>query len=157
MNFIPDLDVKEAEITYFEDSADRGIPGRGTHKNVDQLQREIKKLLMQLGAFEVVFVPGVIAGDPIRYGFRILFRFSATKGRIDCAALPMRSETPKRKKDALEQALYLVRNKLEAEYYSSFYEPGTLPLVGYLIGANGNTVTEELVSMGNLPVLGPGK
>lgn len=155
-SFIPDFKVPAPSVPYFEDGVKLKIPGRATSKSVEQLQLEISKILLQIGAFNTRFVSGEFPGAPKRYGFRIYFQYVSSPGRIDVAALPMRRELPHVKRDALEQALFLFRNKIEAEYYASIYEPGSLPLVGYLIGRDGQTVTESLVANGNLPALGAG-
>ena len=58
------------------------------------------------------------------------------------------------KKDrALAQALFLVRNWLESEVFSSVYRPGAVALLPFLIGDNGETVTETMVHSGKLPIL----
>jgi hypothetical protein len=48
----------------------------------------------------------------------------------------------------------LVRNKLEALLHSSVYEPGSIALLPYFVGQNGQTVTEAL-SGGLLPDINP--
>jgi hypothetical protein len=155
-SFIPDMSVSTSTVPYFEDNAKTKIPGRGTEKTVDQLQREIVKLLQQLGAFSIQFVQGKHEGEPLRYGFQIQFMYASARGRYDCAALPMRRETPARKQQALAQCLYLVRNKFEALVYAHTYEPEGVPLLPYLLDNRGQTVTEALRAGGMLPLLGNG-
>lgn len=154
MSFIPDkLEQPAPNIPYFEEQQGEKIPGRATEKSVTKLQEEIKELLLKLGAFQVLFTPGKFDGKPPRYGYEMTFKLEGHPGRMKIAALPIKSETPQRKDRALAQALYLVRNWLEAEVYSQVYRPGTIPLVPYLIGADGKTVTETLIDMGTLPML----
>lgn len=152
--FIPDaLRVQDRAIPYFEDNPKEKIPGRGTEKSLQTLQTEIITLLSRLGAGTVQFVPGQYPGTPKRYGFQITFWYGGMQGRMDCAALPMRKETERRKDRALAQALYLLRDELQAMVYSVVHKPGAIPLIPYLIGANGKTVTEHLVETQNVPQL----
>lgn len=152
-SFIPDLKIEQVSIPYYEDSPDRKIPGRATTKSTSRLQSEISQLLTKLGAFNVAFMPGIFPGKTKRYGFQVTFQYGTALGRLDCAALPIRSETPAKKEAAIKQALFLLRNKMEAMVYASIYEPNGLPLVPYLIGAGNKTVTEALIESGNLPLL----
>ena len=157
-NFIPDfgLNTASAPIPFFEDSQKHGVPGRGTTKTINTLQDEIASLLLRLDAFSIYFVPGIYPGQTKRYGFQIFFQFATAKGRLDCAALPIRKETPTKKNDAQKQALYLLRNELEAMLFARIYKPGAFPLVPYLIGEGNKTVTEALIERGNLPALTSG-
>jgi len=155
-NFIPDpIAITEQSVPYFEDSRDREIPGRGTEKSHARLQGEIIDFLARLGASSIYFVPGIYPGADRarRYGFQIFFMFSGRQGRIDCAALPIRSETPTKKDRALAQALYLVRLELEAACNSLMYKPGAVPLAPYMIGDGGKTVTEYLFDVQMQPHL----
>jgi hypothetical protein len=112
------------------------------------------QMLARLGAASVQFVPGTYDDGPrTRFGFRVVFWYGATQGRIDCAALPLRVDTPRQRDRALAQALYLLRDELQAMVHSQIYKPGSVPLVPYLIGPNGQTVTEYLVETQNVPQL----
>ena len=160
VNFIPEP-VKTAapKVPFFEDSSTLQIPGRGTKKSEKQLQVEINNLMMKLDAGNVLFSPGkfeVAPNSPQRYGYLMTFSLNGTPGRMEIAALPIRKETPAKKDDALRQALYLVRNWLESEVFSTMYRPGAVPLIPFLIGAGDKTVTELLVESGNLPMLRAG-
>lgn len=157
MSFIPNLKAPTGKaIPFFEDSAKLEIPGRGTTKNIERLQSEIIKLMGELGAFNCYFQEGKYPGKPDRDGFQLHFQFANARGRIDIAGLPLRKPTFQKKVDSLKQALYLVRGKVEAMVWANVYEPGAMPLVPYMIGANGRTVTEELVAAGQLPMLKSG-
>lgn len=158
MSFIPDpIAVQQQAIPFFEDSQDKAIPGRGTQKSIDTLQKELVGILARLGASLVMFTPGKYPDGPrVRYGFQVTFAYGEGRGRIDCAALPMRKETPARKDRALAQALYLLRDELQAQVWSSVHKPGSVPLLPYLLGSNGMTVMEHLVATQQVPQLGPG-
>ncbi len=150
------LEVQQQKIPYFEDAQSEKIPGRGTEKSVGSLQTEIADLLNRMGATLIQFKPGVFDENPKRYGFQITFWLSGCAGRIDCAALPMRNEAPKRKDRALAQALYLLRDELQAQVYSMMHKPDSIPLVPYLVGPGGKTVTEWLVEEQQIPLLPQG-
>lgn len=153
-NFIPDKPTPpKLAVPYYEDNLkNKDVPGGYVEKPVEYYQRQITELIVKLGGMLVTFQAGTFADKPKRYGFLIHFSVNGMQGRIDCAALPLYGETEKKKDRALAQALFLVRSWLEAELYSSVYRPGAIPLVPYLIGASGRTVTEELAERG-LPLL----
>lgn len=153
--FVPDeLHVPKLDVPYFEDQSDQKIPGRGTEKSPEQLQTEVREMMTKLGAFRVIFTPGKFSDNPVRYGYQMTFVIGDVPGRMDIAALPMRSEAPGKKNKALAQALYLVRNWLEGEFFSQVYRPGSIPLLPYMVGNDNRTVTEVMVSTGAIPLLG---
>lgn len=158
MNFIPEnLKSSTVQVPYFEDVKASDIPGRGTEKSLQRLQDEASQMLMKLGAGGIYWVQGTFPGTPERFGFQIHFNYNGIPGRIDCAALPLRGSGKVKKDRALAQAVYLVRNWLEAEVYAHVYRPGAVPLVPYLLGEGGKTVTEALIESRALPMLGGGK
>lgn len=155
-NFIPDAPKGfGGNVPYFEDIRAADIKGRRTEKAVSLLQRECVDLLTRLGAHSIGFVSGMYPGKPQRYGYQVQFGYGSVRGRIDCAALPLRSETTLKKDRALAQALYLLRMELEAQVNAWVYKPGAIPLVPYLIGAGDKTVTEALVETRTLPSMTP--
>lgn len=157
VTFIPDMPkAQELRVPFFEDITAQDIPGCKTGKPVAKLQDEIIHLLARMGGGMVTFISGKVEGKPVRYGYQIHFYYGAAKGRIDCVALPLRSETPNKKDRALAQALYLVRNSLEAQLFAKFYQPGYEPIVPYLIDDKGVTVMQALVERGMLPMLASG-
>lgn len=158
VSFIPNkIDTQHVDqVPFFEDSQEAKIRGYSTQKSITVLQKEISQLLGRLNAFGVTFVPGKYpAGKYQRHGFQINFVVGTTRARIDCAALPIRSETAHKKDRAQAQALFLVRNELEAAIMAVMYKPGSAPLVPYMLDAKGRTVTEALAEAGQLPMLAP--
>ena len=154
MTFIPEKPQSQRMVVpFYEDITAKDVPGRRAEKEHEYYQKQIRELLLQLGAGRVNFIPGTHDERPKRYGFQITFSLNGIPGRIDVAALPMRHETPTKKKQALAQALFLVRDWLSAELYSAIYRPGSIALVPYLIGDRGKTVTEALVELQMLPLL----
>jgi hypothetical protein len=157
VKFIPEpVTTAAPKVPFFEDSQDRKIPGRGTEKSAEKLQAEIRQLMLELDAGNIVFSPGqfeVAPGIPQRHGWLITFSLNGLPGRMEIAALPMRHETPSVKDKALRQALYLVRNWLESEVFSAMYRPGAVPLIPFLIGVGDKTVTEMMLASGELPML----
>lgn len=158
VNFIPDdKQAQYVETPFFEDITAKDIPGCETKKTIDQLQAEIRAVLKRLDCINIQFQSGKTSEKPTRYGYLIHFTCIGRKGRIDCVALPLRSETGHKKDRALAQALYLVRNALEAQLYAKFYQPGYEPIVPYLIDDKGVTVMQALVERGMLPMLSDGR
>lgn len=157
VNFIPEpVSRGSDQIPYFEDSSEVKIPGWRTRKDAPTLQREIMGLMLKLNAGNVNFTPGrfpAAPNQPQRYGYLMTFSLNGIPGRMEIAALPLRKETAIRKDDALQQALFLVRNWLESEIYSVMYRPGSVPLIPFLIGAGNKTVTEALLESTDLPLL----
>jgi len=153
--FIPDpIDAQQADVPFYEESQKLAIPGRGTEKSVQKLQGEIIDLIARLGGGAVVFTPGQYReGERVRHGFQVMFWYGSARGRIDCAALPIRRETARVKDRALAQALYLLRDELQAQVYSQTYKPGAVPLIPYLMNGDGQTVTEFMVATQNVPQL----
>lgn len=157
-NFVPHINAPgEVKVPFFEDNAEAKIPGWRTRKEAGDIQGEITRALRQLGATNIYFEEGVFPGNPKRYGYRIHFQYLGALARYDCAALPLHTETKLKKQRALAQALFLIRQKFDAMAWAHVYEPDSLPLVPYLIGTNGQTVTEALRASGSLPMLGSGK
>lgn len=154
-NFIPNKPTPLFQKPpFFEDIKAADVPGRRTEKKVSVLQGEVVEILGKLGAIGIYFLDGIFEGQPKRYGFTVNFTVQTIPARIDVAALPLRSDTNKDR--ALAQALYLLRNRLEAQYYAAAYEPGLVPLLPYLIGPDGQTVNEALVQSQILPSLTSG-
>ena len=153
--FIPDKPKKEnLYVPYFEDVNASDVAGRRTKKSQKVLQSEIEMLIAKLGGSAVQFVSGGFQTSPTRYGFNIEFNVSGIPARIDAAALPIRTETDKKKDRALAQCLFLVRDWLQAEVNSLVYRPNSFALLPYLIGEGGKTVTESLMESRMLPDFG---
>jgi hypothetical protein len=154
--FIPEKpSAPVVTVPYFEDITAKDVPGRWVEKPILFYQKRIEAAMAKLGAFRIVFTPGEFPGTPRRAGFQIAFVLNGIPGRIDCAALPLRRHDPKKKDRALAQALYLVAIWLEAEASTLVWRPGAIPLVPFLIGNGGLTVTEELVERRVLPAITP--
>lgn len=159
MQFTPHVPkLGQEAIPYFEDASAANIPGHRTGKDIGVLQTEVSQALVSLGASGVYFVEGTYEdGKKKRYGFQVFFSIYGNPARLDIVALPIRSETPTKKRAALAQALYLRRDELRAIYNSRYYSMQNVVLVQYLLGHNKQTVAEAIVSGGHLPMLGSGK
>ena len=157
MPFVADkLEMPALAVPYFEEQSEEKIPGRGTKKSPSELQAEVRDFMGKMGATNVIFTPGKFQDAPIRFGYQMTFVIAGMPGRMDIAALPMKSEAPGKKDKALAQALYLVRNWLEGEVFSQVYRPGNIPLLPYIIGPDDVTVQEAIVKSGKLPMLKSG-
>ena len=155
--FIPDdIDVKAPEIPWFEDaSSELGVKGHGTRKSIDELKTEIKSAMSKLGGGVTSFISGTYPTVPVRLGFLIEFKYGTREGKIEVAALPMKKDTPAKRRDALKQALYTVRESLEAQFNSRLNMPGNAPLVGWLLDDQGRTLSEVLAGDAGIPLLTP--
>lgn len=162
MKFIPTPKssfIKAEEIPWFDDTKGTGIPGNRARKELGKFMDEIEDLMSELGADRIRFHEGMYAGgegQPERHGYQVTFELNEVKGRLDVAALPMRSETAQKRDRALAMALTLLRNWLQSEVYSHLYRPGSIALIPFLIGHDGKTVTESLSELYELPMLKAG-
>lgn len=142
---VAEPEISPANVPFFEDSQQLDIPGRGLEKSLPYYQANVVEMLARLHGAGVRFTEGHFPGASRRYGYRITFSAYGNTARIDCAALPLRKETPKKKDRALAQALYILAHKLEAMVHSYIYEPDSLPLVPYIMSPeNGKTITEAI-------------
>jgi hypothetical protein len=159
VNFIPDEEKAAGpHIPFFEDITAKQIPGCHVEKSIETLQSEIRAVLKRLDCGEVSFQSGKTNDPPLRYGYQIHFLYMKHPGRVDCVALPIRDETPKRKDRALAQALWLVRNALEAQLYSQYYQPGHMTILPYLINEQGETIMQQVAIKAVLaPMLSDGR
>lgn len=132
------------DVPFYEDSLKMDIPGRGVTKEIKYYQNRVAVMIAKLGGVGTVFISGEFPGSRKRDGYRIEFSAAGQPHRIECAALPLHWKSPKKKDRALAQALYILGNKLESMVHNYIYEPDSLPLVPYMIGAGGKTVTEAI-------------
>ena len=65
----------------------------------------------------------------------------------------IKKETEARIDQALRHALYSIWKRLEHQYNSQLIMPGDVPLVPWLLNAEGQTVTEWLRELGRVPAL----
>lgn len=163
MAFVPNkVDEVVEKVPYFEDITAKDVAGRGVTKSQDHYIKKITDCLTRLGAYDILFTAGkydVAALKTLhRFGFQVTFHYHNQRGRLDVAALPLR--TPEHysifesKKDrALAMALYWQGNQLQTEIDSKMFLPGSSPLVSHLIGKGDKTVTEIVVGglMDKLP------
>jgi hypothetical protein len=159
MQFVPrEIPARHDAVPYFEASQSLQVPGRGTDKSVKKLMEEVMNCLGELGASFIRFHEGEYKDEHLtRYGYRFEFTMYGNDARLDCVALPLQNYTDRKKDRALAQALYLLRDELQAVFYSSMHKPGVPPMIAYLIGNDGLTVAEALVASGTIPMLGDGK
>lgn len=144
------------QTPWYEESQKLDIPGRGTTKSVEKLLQEIRNVMYKLQAVVIGITPGKYENGT-RDGFLIEFYYEGMRGKLKCAALPVKDHHYKRRPKKLDraqaQALYLIRDWLQAELHASVYQPGYIPLVQYLLGPSGKTTMETFAIEGNLPML----
>jgi hypothetical protein len=158
VNFIPDIQAQaQLNVPYIEDVKASEAPGYATRSTPEALQKQIVELLGQMEAIRVQFIPGTLDGKPKRYGYQLHFNLNGVAGRIDIFALPMRKETPAKKRQVLAQALFVTRDWLKGELYRRLYHPSASPLMPYLLSPGGQTITEIVMSRHPLPLLTGGE
>ena len=155
MTFIPDdMDKKEATVPWFEDAkAELGIKGHSTSKSLDELQMEIKSAMSRLGGGVTSFVTGKFNTLPPRTGYEIRFNYGSREGKIEIAALPLKKYTTAKEMQSKKQALYTVREMLEAEFNSGMLVPGSAPLIPFLLDDQGHTLAEAMHLQAGIPLL----
>ncbi len=155
MTFIPDdMEKKEAAVPWFEDAkAELGIKGHSTNKSIEELKIEIKSAMSRLGGGVTLFISGKFPTSPARIGYQIQFSYGSREGRIEIAALPLKKYTSTKETQSKKQALYTVREMLEAEFNSGILVPGSAPLVPFLLDDQGNTLAETMHIQSNIPLL----
>lgn len=155
MTFIPDdMDKKEATIPWFEDAkAELGIKGHSTNKSITELKIEIKSAMSRLGGGVTSFITGKFDTIPARIGYEIRFNYGSREGKIEIAALPLKKWTSTKETQSKKQALFTVREMLEAEFNSGMLVPGSAPLIPFLLDDSGNTLAEALHLQAGIPLL----
>lgn len=151
--FIPKQQQFQAKTVYFEDSQAEKIPGYTTQKTEHSLKTEIISLLNRMGAQSVFFTEGTFAGKPARDGYEITFTLGVMQARLHCAALPVRKPTPNKKQQALRQALFLIRDWLQASILVNLNQPPADVLAAYLLDNQGRTAAEGLLRDAKVPML----
>lgn len=161
-SFIPEQKKADA-VPYYEDvTSDAGWQGHATGKGVETLKSEIAKSISRLGAHVMSFQRGVFEVDgESREGFQIRYILEGQKveGRLDVAALPVRSKYDMAKKDkSLRMALYMVRNAMDGLWFLQQLSPGYAALMPWMLAQGDKTVSQlwaESAMMSNL--LPPGE
>lgn len=164
-DFVPESKAA-VKVPYFEDvSKDDGWQGYSTTKSIKVLQAEIVHAIGRLGGIVSSFQAGTFITDTqTRDGCRVMYsiqnpRGQGIYGRIDIAALPLRSRRDDHKKDkALRMALYMLRNALDGMWFMQQLSPGYAALIPWMLTDGDRTVSQiwsESPAMSNL--LPPGK
>lgn len=147
-NFIPHTSKESKKVPYFEEArtAD-GWQGHTTTKTEKRLKAEIGEAISRLGGMVIGFEEGMFGERP---GVRILYTLEVegqfSKGRLDIAALPVKSYRSQGRKKKLEQsyrmALYMVVMALNGTWFLQQLSPGYAPLMPWLIGKGDKTISQ---------------
>lgn len=153
--------VNDDVVPYFEDANSSNTSGHATSKTPDKLQDEIIGLISQLGGAAVRFEEVAWESKPKRYGYVVRFVVinaddSAIKCRIPLAALPMKQETPVKRRQVLAQVLYAFRETLQGELNALRYRLGYAPFAAHMIESqSGKTLMETIAEQARLTVSAP--
>lgn len=153
--------VNDEVVPYFEDANSSNTSGHATGKTPDKLQAEVIGLMSQLGGVAARFEEVAWESEPKRYGYVVRFIVinaddSAIKCRIPLAALPMKQETPVKRRQVLAQVLYAFRETLQGELNALRYRPGYAPFAAHMIEPqSGKTLMETIAEQARLTVSAP--
>ncbi len=164
-DFVPEQHKAQA-VPYFEDvERSEGWQGFSTTKSLKTLQAEIGDAIGRLGGIASSFQRGTFLIDTqTREGFRVHYSLTNPNGhliagRIDVAALPVRSRrNDQHKEKALKMALYMLRNALDGAWFMQQLSPGYAALMPWMLADGQKTVSQlwsESPIMSNL--LPPGE
>lgn len=173
MNFIPTQPEKAQDVPYYEDvTSQDGWQGQDTTKSMETLKSEVVQAISRLGGLVVGFQRGKFETEVgAREGFRIHYSIEASNGkmvagRIDIAALPIKSDisyrrtSEQRQERSLKMALYMFRNSMKGVWFLQQLSPGYSALMPWMLvdGKEGKTISQlwsESTVMKNL--LPPGE
>lgn len=152
-DFVPSADADEILIPFWEDATNAdGVKGYTTGKTIKELKALIIGDFGKIGGSVIGFIDGKnLAGT--RYGYQINFTFRGAPGRLVVMALPIRKETESKIKKARRHALISVHDRLVAQYNTALVMPGDVPLMPWLLNAEGQTMVEYLQEVGSVPAL----
>jgi hypothetical protein len=111
--------------------------------------------LVKLGASAIIFREGFFGTNPKRYGYLLTFQRGLYPAQMEVAGLPMKSETPNKIARVRIQALYVLRDWLKAAVTSQIFQPGSDPLVQFLLIDGKRTLSQVLIEDGHLPNINP--
>lgn len=157
MQFIPDeKDKDEIIVPFLEDARADFAPFYSSSKTIKQASAELEKEMAKLGASVLRIISGKFSIDgKTRLGYVIDFTLYGHQGQIKVAALPIRSKTENKEKQARVQALLNVVQWVQAMVTSRVFSPGENPLVPYLLAADGTRILEKIVQGALLQIEAP--
>lgn len=167
MEFIPETDKQVEDVPYFEDvDTAKGWGGHATQKGEIELQSQIAAAMGRLGGMVTGWKKGtVIVQKQRRDAFEMYYSIQQADGellggRMYVAALPVRIKPnmrghAKKRRQALNMALYNLRNQLEAAWRMQQLIPGYFALLPFMLHESGKTFTEIWVERHDLKNLLP--
>jgi hypothetical protein len=155
MTFIEEKPAAALHVPFYEDADAKAAPGYSTSKNPEALQAEIIMLIDKMGGSQPMFRAGMFEMDGReRYGYVLDFRFVGMPAALKVAGLPMRSETPTKKRQVQAHALYVIREWLISQKTARLFSPGSEPLAQYIFTSSADGITfGEFVVSGQLASL----
>lgn len=143
-------------VPYLEDArADYAPYYDVRNREAKQIQREVIAEFDKLDAGNVQFREGFFGDKPRRYGYEVTFIYAGARGRMQIAGLPMRTESPAKKRRVMLQALSILRDWLKAQVTAQVFAPGNYPLMQFLLVDGQRTVNEYLIETRGLPSSNP--
>lgn len=152
-NFIPNVDENLVDVPYFEDARNSdGVVGYATRKTVAELEQLVRVGFGKLGGSVNKFQFGKSL-DGKRHAIRVHFTFKGVPGRMDMFGLPLKNNTKGKIDIVKRHILYSLWKRVESEFSTLMLMPGDVPLVPYMLNANGQTMLEFMRESGEVPAL----
>lgn len=152
MPFVPDQPKRQAEVPYFEDATQAGgWAGHATGKNIDKLQAEISVAIQRLGGVVTTIQSGSFEDENNpkrrRSGYIFYYNIAAPtgdifQGKIEIAALPLRSPSPDKEHKTRCMALYMLRDALNGQWFLQQLSPGYASLLPFMLVDGNNTISQ---------------
>ena len=163
MTFIPDKQDHQVEVPFFEEaSKSEGWVGYTTTKTVEQLQAEITLAMSRLGGMVTGIQAGIFENEnnpeKNRLGYVFYFNIAMPgenlhQGKIEVAALPLRSSSFDKEQKTRKMALYMFREYLHGQWFIQRLSPGLFPLLPFMLGDGKNTISQMFSISQQLPAL----
>lgn len=138
----------QPSVPFFEDATkkDHGVKGHTTGKSLEKLKSEVRSAIARLGGgvhrIQHVKFPDPEKGEA-RYGFVVTFDYLGHPAEMKIAGLPLKNPTDTKKDQSMKQALYTIRESLEAQHNQYLLSPGSHPLLPYVLDADNDRTFGE--------------
>ena len=141
------------DVPYIEDARASIAPYYRSAIKLSMAMSEVSSELAKLGALAPLIQDGYFnVGKTKRYGYIVTFQYGGGRGVIRVAGLPIKlGETNHKIEQVRRQALLIVRDWLKAAVTAKIFNPGSDPLIPYMLVNGEQTVTDYIHSMQRLP------
>lgn len=154
-NFTPDDNQQSSlEVPYIEDARADMARLYASNKTIKQATKEIERSLMKLDAVVIALQSGKFeVNGQTRIGYVLRFQWRGIEGYFSIAGLPIRNHTNARERQVRVQALLNIASWLETSWSMQVFSPNSMPLMQYLLAADGSRIIDHMLNSGALPAL----